>query len=161
MKPMPLLPAETFAPRRPWLIVAALVLIANGVLVARLLTRTRRQAESRATFAEFFKCRPQDVAITVRAEGGGPPETSGKDVERLRAELSDDVIVSEREHRTMANRVGLVAYSASEGTLKLPDGIAADWQRDNFLMIRYSLPGQKDVTHTVFFAPRTWLQKDL
>jgi len=155
------LPSETFAPRRAWIVVAALILIANGALVARLLTRTQRQAEARTSFAEFFKCRPQDVSITVNGADGAPAETSGKEVERLRAELGEDVIVSEREHRTMANRVGLVAYSASEGTLKLPNGIAADWQRDNFLMIRYSLPDEKDATRTVFLAPRTWLQKDL
>jgi hypothetical protein len=160
MKPMPL-PAETFAPRRIVIAVAALVVLANGALVAGLLARAKRRAEARTTFAEFFQCRPQDVAITVNGAAGAPAQTSGKDVERLRAELAEDVIVSEREHRTAAARVGSTARGANEGTLKLPSGIAADWRRDDFLMIRYAAPGRTDVTRTVYLAPRTWLQKDL
>ncbi len=115
-------------------------------------------------FAGFFKCRIEDVAISLSPRESSPARTPAeetRELEKLRAELRDDVIVSPAERRTMANRVGLAAFETTEAELRIPGGVTAELQRDNFLTIRYALPGRQDATHTLLLVPGTWLQKDL
>jgi hypothetical protein len=149
-------------PARIWIGLLLFLFAGNAAVMGVYLWRAKRRDESRTSFAQFFKCRPEDVEIAVKPRAGLSTDAQLKAAaETLRGELRDDAVLSGGERGRISSRDGLVAYDTVEGTLRLPDGTRADWVQDGFLTIRFSVPGRSEATRTLLLAPRSWLQKDL